>query len=273
MATPPLADRLFDLPGGLASDGRPAGRAELRPLTGRQEEWLAAEPAIPTAPAVTRLLADCLVRVGDTPGDAALARRLLVGDRDFLMLQLRRITLGDAVRAVARCPACAAPMDVDFSLAGVPADRRPQAAAAATVDHGGRTLRFRLPCGADQEAVVGLDPVAAADAIFRRCLLDDGGTPPSADDRAAVAAAMDRLAPQFDLDMDLTCPECGHGFAAPFDLPAYFLQEVRVSAAQLIRETHLLAFHYHWSEAEILGLGRDRRRAYLALLSDELAPR
>ena len=56
----------------------------------------------------------------------------------------------------------------------------------------------------------------------------------------------------------------------PFDPTAFFFEELRISAERLLREVHVLAFYYHWSESEILGLERDRRRAYLALLSDTL---
>ena len=37
-------------------------------------------------------------------------------------------------------------------------------------------------------------------------------------------------------------------------------------AASLRRQVHTLAALYHWSEAELLGLGYRRRRAYLALI-------
>ena len=56
----------------------------------------------------------------------------------------------------------------------------------------------------------------------------------------------------------------------PFDLTAFFFDEMRVSSRQLLREVHTLAFYYHWSESEILGLRRTRRREYLELLSEAL---
>ena len=43
---------------------------------------------------------------------------------------------------------------------------------------------------------------------------------------------------------------------------------MRIAGGQLFREVHSLAFYYHWTEAEILGLARERRRMYLSLLSD-----
>ena len=107
---------------------------------------------------------------------------------------------------------------------------------------------------------------------MERCLVDDGGVPLSPQDRSDVTDAMDLLAPQVDLELDLTCPECAHAFVVPFDTTVFFLDEMRSSGSRLLREAHLLAFYYHWSEAEILSLRRDRRQAYLALLSDALRP-
>ena len=38
------------------------------------------------------------------------------------------------------------------------------------------------------------------------------------------------------------------------------------SPASLLADVHRLAWHYHWSEAEILALPRGRRAHYLALI-------
>jgi hypothetical protein len=271
-----LFDGTFLLPGGLiVGENRRLCEAELRPLTGHEEEWLARHPGTPSALVVTRLLSNCLVRIDDTPPTSDLVRQLLVGDRDYLILQLRRLTLGDEFQAVLLCPACNAKMDVTVQAGDISVERRPQTAASYTVElpakgSSGRTVRFRLPTGADQEAVLGMDHEAAVDALLNSCLLDDGGIPLSPEECKAVIDAMDQLAPQLEVELDLTCPECSHVFLAPFDTTTFFLHEMRIHSDQLLREVHLLAFYYHWSEADILSLRRDRRRAYLGLLSDAL---
>jgi hypothetical protein len=112
---------------------------------------------------------------------------------------------------------------------------------------------------------IGNDPVQT---IFDRCILDDGGGHLSPAEREAVIEAMKRMAPQVDLELDLSCPECGKTFVVRLDTTAFFFDEMRISVKQLLREVHALAFYYHWSEAEILRLRRDRRRAYLGLLNE-----
>src|SRR5437867_12475580 len=109
-----LSETTFELPGGLVTgDDRRLSYAEMRPLTGREEEWLATHPGTPAARAVTRLLSACLVHLGGKPPSSKLVQRLLVGDRDYLMLHLRCMTLGEHFCAVVVCPACDTKMDVD----------------------------------------------------------------------------------------------------------------------------------------------------------------
>src|SRR5262245_12656850 len=127
------SDSVFELPGGLVtSDGNRLTEAELQPFTGREEEWLADHANAPSAVAVTRVLSSCLARIGNVAGTPELVRSLLVGDRDYLMLQLRRMTLGERVQAVLACPACGKNIDVEFDVADVPVEPRPQQQAMHT---------------------------------------------------------------------------------------------------------------------------------------------
>ncbi len=271
-----LSEATFELPGGLVlEDGRRLSRVELRPLTGREEEWLATHPGVPSAKAVTRLLNSCLRGPDGELVGLQQVQRLLVGDRDYLMLQLRSITLGDHFHAVIVCPVCDAKMDVDFTADEVPIERHSQKEASYTLELDGeperrRTVRFRLPNGGDQEAVLGQDLENAATTLLDRCLIDTGGMPLSPVERKAVSDAMEKLTPEVNLELELTCPECGHAFVEPFDVTTFFFSEMRVNAHMLLREIHSLAFYYHWDEATILSLTRERRRAYLALLSEAL---
>jgi hypothetical protein len=272
----PIADEVYTLPGGLVlEDGRRLSQAELRPLSGHEEEWLARHPRVPSAVAVTHLLSACLLCLDDQPAYRAQASRLLVGDRDYLMLHLRRLTLGETIRAVLTCQACSAKMDVDFQAADVPVEYRPQTAASYTLDLAtgvgpDRSVRFRLPTGADQEAVLGLAGEQAVEVLLARCLLDEGGVALLPSEQSAVIEAMDQLAPQLELELDLVCPECNNQFVTLFDTTLFFLSEMRTNGRQLAREVHHLALHYHWSEAEILSLTRWRRHMYLSLLSESL---
>jgi T4 bacteriophage base plate protein len=274
---------LVDLPGGLCKeDGATVTEVELRPLTGREEEWLGSCPAdLSTAAVVTELLGRCVTRLGDVeaPGPRGV-RELLPADRDYLLLALRAITFGSRFDAVLDCPGCAEKIDVGFSAGDVPVERRPQRAPrhATRVKRGDGTLLqlgFRLPRGSDQEAAARApDPVAE---LLRRCVKAEGDDAPedvlAALDSEAVEQVeqqMEQVAPRLELAMDLVCPDCQHAFAADFEPARFLLQEMRAAPDDLLREVHSLAYHYHWTERDILELTRPRRRRYLSLIGDQL---
>jgi hypothetical protein len=271
MNTEYLNENTFSLPGGLMlQQDQMLSQASLRPLSGREEEWLAAHRSTPNAVRMSWLLNQCLLSIDGHPADSDLVRRLLVADRQYLMLQLRRITLGDQVQAVVTCPECNKKMDVDFFLDDVPVEYRPQSVSSYSTEVSGRLVSFRLPTGGDEEAVLGSGADGAVQELFRRCILDDGGCALSTEDQSRVIAEMEQLAPQIELELDLTCPECSHHFLLPFDTTAFFFDEMAFKSDELLHEVHALAFYYHWSEGDILKLDRRRRRAYLALLNESL---
>ena len=276
-----LLESRVPLPGGwLIGDGvadwRHYRSAMLRPLTGYEEEWLARHNGVPNAIRTSHILDACVLRLDGQEPPRDMARRLLVGDRDFLVLQLRRLMHGDRILAVVACPECKSRMDVDLNASEIPVesgvlnDPTHQIELAGYDGHGGRVIRFRLPSGGDQEAVLGLDLEAATDRLLDLCLLDHAAIALGPEEKASLIAALEEHAPRLEPELELACPECGHSFVMPFDPTAFFFEELRISAERLLREVHVLAFYYHWSESEILGLERDRRRAYLALLSDTL---
>jgi hypothetical protein len=292
---------LFVLPGGyVADDGALHCEVELSPLTGMLEERLFDVPFhTPSAGFITILLAGCVKRLGTLATvDAEVVKGLLVGDREYLLVRLRQMAFGAEVEAVWRCvnAHCRKPMDISFSLAELQIERKAVAARFFThkfslVDSGavaeapgldGCEVKFRLPTGADQEALAGifhLDPDAAVYQLLARCLQNGGGGrcldaaevaqwPAAA--RHELYEAMERLAPQVAIELDLTCPECRTSFVADFDFTAFFLAEMTANARRLEREVHLLARHYHWSEQEILSLTRKKRQRYIELLQEEI---
>ena len=87
-------------------------------------------------------------------------------------------------------------------------------------------MRFRLPAGADQEAVSALD-AAAEMTLLARCTTGRDAGDLSAEQRETLIAEMERQAPCVDLELDLTCPDCGHRFLLPFDTTAFFFEELR----------------------------------------------
>jgi len=88
-----------ELPGGMRFEDGWRRDAALRPLSGDDEVSLLEEGrALPMAARATAVLQRCITRVGSLgPVTPDHVRRLSVGDREALLLHLRRLTLGDNV--------------------------------------------------------------------------------------------------------------------------------------------------------------------------------
>jgi hypothetical protein len=129
-----------------------------------------------------------------------------------------------------------------------------------------------MPCGADQEAVADMarhDAAGAAQALLHRCIEETTGETPEGA-LPIISGWMAELDPQAEIRLNLICPECGHEFVTLLDAGSYLFEESTMRSRELYREIHLLAFHYHWSEAEILGMAPLKRRRYLELLLEAL---
>lgn len=72
------------------------------------------------------------------------------------------------------------------------------------------------------------------------------------------------------LELEVNCPECSEMFQVPFDLTGFFFSQLRSGLHMLYREVHSLAFHYHWSETDILDMPREKRHMYIDILADEI---
>jgi len=187
-----------------------------------------------------------------------------------------------------KCPHadCGEKMDLDLQVGDLLLAAYPhtQAFHEATVMGEGPPyrVRFRLPTGGDQEAASSLacaDPQAGVELLLRRCVehvLADGDQPittipPSV--ASELPTLMARLDPQAEVMLNLVCPVCSYAFSTLFDTATYFFQEVSSRMMHLYREVHFLAWHYHWSEAEILAMTGRKRRLYLGFLAEALGER
>jgi hypothetical protein len=286
------------LPGGYwDANGVLHREAELTALTGSEEELLADKTPGAAAGLVTALLARCVRCIGTVrPVTEDVARDLLVGDRQYLLIKLRQLTFGDKVDATIRCPwpDCGEPVDIDFAISEVPvkevgaraplhdAELSPEAAATSGFGPDAVRARFRLPNGGDQEALVPLLARNEAEALTQllcRCICSIGAHEHASQEhvrnlspaaRLEIERQMEKAAPGMDLAFEAKCPQCGRAFPVPFDAEDFLFGEVRHSRDLLHREIHYLAYHYHWGEREILEMTRDKRRRYIEILSDEM---
>ena len=251
----------------------------LRPLSAQDQiEFLDWDPATtPPARLVTGVLAKC----GGLPEEEAA--RLTVGQREALLLQLRSLTFGDRMSCVLRCPRaeCGERMDLDLRASELILDSPQKAAGIHEVAVDDWLVKFRVPDGADQEAVARMaygDEQRAVEILLSRCVQSverDGrrasGIPAAIADR--ISETMAEIDPQAEIALDARCPACGQAFRTILDTASFFFTEIATRARALLGEVHLLASAYHWSEAEILAMPEPRRRRYLDLADASLTRR
>lgn len=184
-------DTLVTLPGGLVHGDSVITHVEVRELTGEHEE--AMSRAARAQPGnllhfVNTLLECGTVRFGQE--DPAKTRQYLqdalVGDRDAILLGIRRATYGDEIELPDwQCPECENLSDLKVPLDDIPVHELKYPAKDIVFDvplRRGRTAEVRLANGADQTAVFENAKLSAAERdtiLLSRCLLairDKDGT-------------------------------------------------------------------------------------------------
>ncbi|MEO5577208.1 MAG: hypothetical protein ABIR67_15255 [Gaiellaceae bacterium] len=219
---------------------------------------------------VERTLA--LAAAGGPPVEVDELASLPLGARDARLLRLRTELAGRSLVGTAACPGCGGwvefAADADEILA---ADAGRSEQGPVEVD--GYLIRWRAPDSRDLAAASAANDTAGAERILlARCVLsvtapdgEDAVDPLPAAARAAVARAMAAGDPLAEVLVDVTCPACSASFVADLDLAGFVWAEVCASAERLLREVAVLAGAFGWTESETLGLGDERRAAYLRL--------
>lgn len=196
-----------------------------------------------------------------------------MGQRDTRLLNVWEQTFGPRLDGYVECPNCRERLEFGLDTAQLRAEPGP-----ATQDHTLHledfALRFRPPNSRDLAAAVAcVYPDAARRLLVRRCVLqaDRAGAVIDGDDLpepvvAALAARMAECDPQAEVLLSLTCPACGCGWQALFDIVTFLWAELAARARRLLREVHQLAMAYGWREANILALSDARRQFYLEMV-------
>jgi len=266
------------LPGGILRDGVRRRDFAFRPLTGAVELALAeaAGADSPMPARVTAALASTLEHVGGEMAVPAAVADLSVGDRQFLMGRLAvGLGLGESW-LTARCGRCGEQYDFSVNHSDLPVKEAGEGYPLAEVETSLGPCRFRVPTGADQEFLAGLDDEGVAfRCLVDRCLValpghgENGRSHRdmvgafSSDDVTRIEAALESVSPEVAVLVQAACPACG----APqgIDVDPYRALSLQ-SEVRLLHEIHILAATYHWGEAEILALPLERRRRYLDLI-------
>jgi hypothetical protein len=241
----------------------------LRPPTGAEDMLLVEAPVYDTAFAL-----EFIARLASSVNGVAVEwATLCVTDLDALLLLLRHMIFGDLIRTDIVCPTegCGKRIDIAFRIREYLAYHQPRKARGVeAVDEAGwfrlrdTPVSFRLPTGADQIAVA--TATKPLHALIHRCI-----RPTDIPARLVkrVETAMETLAPSLSDNLQGQCLECSMTIDMYFDIQQFVLSELRNQAAFVYEDVHLLAKHYHWTQAEILSLPRSWRIRYTEMLQQE----
>jgi hypothetical protein len=243
----------FDLPVGLPdAGGELQRRAAVRKMRGH-EEALLYDHALGPGDLVSHIIAGTLLRLGslELPGPEVVGR-MYSADRNYLLLQIRRITLGDEMTASYTCPGCTSEVRTverldEIPVRGLEGGEDPEAIELELEDgyrdRGGtehRTVTLRLPRGEDEVFVspsLERDAMKAADALTLRCIRRFGTLPLaelqayglrilrelSFGDRLRIQRALNDDAPGANLRRTIHCHGCGTRFERLLDVTDFFV--------------------------------------------------
>jgi len=235
------------------------------------EVWERGQHQTPVERALTMLAAAC-------PGAShETLAALSIGQRDSCLIALREKLFGQRLTSLTDCPACGERLEMSFSVVDVRASSNAEPLTMVSVERSGYELRLRLPNSLDLLELAGCpSPAEMRGRLFEQCVLSirhhdrtESVALTAKMPAEVIDAAIDQIAqadPQADVQVDLTCPCCGHEWQAGFDIVSYLWSELHARAIHLLREIHLLASAYGWRELDILNMSSWRRECYLEML-------
>lgn len=196
---------------------------------------------------------------------------LSIGERDRLLLDIREHLFGSRLAGLAPCAVCGETLEAEFDL--------PRVEAHPTAPDGRIELRasdfevtFRLP---DSRDLLAIAANPTREVLLERLVLSAtrSGVPAAFSDLPGslldqIEDAMEAADPQADVLLNLTCQSCGNRWQVPFDIVSFLRGELEAWAIRLLREVHILACSYGWSETEILNMSPWRRHCYMEMLGE-----
>ena len=206
---------------------------------------------------------------------------LSIGQRDRYLLSVHEQTFGDHLDGYTDCPQCSERLEFTCSTQDLQLSPNLQEISpnlqenTLTILLGSLEMHYRLPNSQDLAMLVSSNSLETAyELLVDQCLLKAKRADVeittdelTIEEKDHLAEAIAQADPQAEILLDFSCPACRNSWQELFDIVSFLWAEISSQAQRLLREVHLLALAYGWSEREILALSPTRRRVYLELAS------
>ena len=223
----------IELPGGfIEQNGNVLTTADVKELTGADEE--AIQKAGSTGKALNVLLQRGLVKIGSRDITKDDLDSLLSGDRDAILIGIRRVTFGDELGLRVRCVNCSAEQDISVHLIkDVPLkklqDPIKDRVREVTTKKG--VAKVTLPTGFTQKKIMENNDKTSAELntlILSSCLLSIDGKPSAgastvlslgmADRQTIIDSILERNPGPRLGEVKKDCEACGESIELPLGL-------------------------------------------------------
>lgn len=220
-----------DLPCGyVAPDGKLYREVWFREITGAEEDVMTSR-SLSGPDKITIILGNCITRLGpftDEPTLKRIAGELLLGDRVFCLVGLRKISLGSDYPLEEVCPSCkrAGYYELDLNELEVKHMPHPEQRTYTVALSSGTAVLHPLT-GRDEARAAKLSApgdLATLNLLFHLDTLN--GEPPTLEavkklplrDRNLLRDTIEAFEGGVDTSLEITCPHCGVEFQLEVDL-------------------------------------------------------
>lgn len=231
LETPKSPHGSYELPCGYIDDnGELHTEVHLREMTGREEDILAA-PKLSPQRKINQVIINCVESIGSITDKNLITQivpNLPVGDRVFLIISLRRVSLGDEFPVEDKCPACSAKNGYILDLGDLEVKKMadPMKRVFDVKMPSGKSIRFRVGLGLDEDKLAKVpDSDKPTMALLSRIELLEGKAPTvqavkdlSFRDRQHLRALYEETDGGVDTSLELVCPACAHTFEREMDM-------------------------------------------------------
>jgi len=226
------------LPGGyVTAEGALVKYAEVRELNGSDEEAIARAGS--TGKVLAAMLQRGLVSVGGEKIDKDGLDRLLSGDRDAILIGIRRVTFGDTVEYAFACPLCRTDLTVTVDLStdipSVELDDPIDGRRFTYTSKNSGEIIVSLPTGLTQKKLLENDDKTRAELntiVLASCVLSINGVPSLGASSVLKLGMLDREniideiikrnpGPRLG-EVKTTCEACGEDIPMPLSLADLF---------------------------------------------------